>query len=128
MVVANELSDVTMYDNQADAGNLPAQERGHAKVFSAMTQGGKAGPDIAAGESWHRRDAGGGLRAAVFGVNDGLVSNLSLVFGVAGADPAHRFILLAGIAGLLAGSFSLADGEQISISSKRELFDRQIAL
>jgi VIT1/CCC1 family predicted Fe2+/Mn2+ transporter len=69
------------------------------------------------------------LRAVIFGVSDGLVSNLSLVMGVAGAssnDP--RFILLAGIAGLLAGAFSMAAGEYISMQSQRELFEHQIAL
>jgi VIT1/CCC1 family predicted Fe2+/Mn2+ transporter len=126
-VMSGELADMTMYDEQPDAGNLPQQERGHARVFSAMTQG-ESGAAIAARESWHRRDAGGGLRAAVFGVNDGLVSNLSLVFGVAGAAPAMKFILLAGLAGLLAGAFSMAAGEFISISSQRDLFERQIEL
>ena len=66
----------------------------------------------------------------IFGVSDGLVSNLALVMGVAGAATAAepRFILLAGIAGLLAGSFSMAAGEYISMQSQRELFERQIAL
>jgi VIT1/CCC1 family predicted Fe2+/Mn2+ transporter len=127
MVTANELSDMTMYDNQPDAGTLPRQERGHARVFRAMT-GVTTGADIAARESWHRRDAGGGLRAAVFGVNDGLVSNLSLVFGVAGANPGRHFVLLAGLAGLLAGAFSMGAGEFISVGTQRELFERQIAL
>jgi VIT1/CCC1 family predicted Fe2+/Mn2+ transporter len=126
-VMSGELADMTMYDDQPDAGNLSQQERGHARVFSAMSRG-ESGATIASRESWHRRDAGGGLRAAVFGVNDGLVSNLSLVFGVAGAAPEMRFILLAGLAGLLAGAFSMAAGEFISISSQRDLFERQIAL
>jgi VIT1/CCC1 family predicted Fe2+/Mn2+ transporter len=72
------------------------------------------------------------LRAVIFGVSDGLVSNLALVMGVAGAANAassnDRFILLAGIAGLLAGAFSMAAGEYISMQSQRELFERQIAL
>jgi VIT1/CCC1 family predicted Fe2+/Mn2+ transporter len=92
----------------------------------------RAGEDIPEAilgrERWHRRDRGGSLRAAVFGVNDGLVSNLSLVIGVAGAGPEPRFILLAGIAGLLAGSFSMAAGEFVSMSAQRELYERQIAL
>ncbi|HLZ70363.1 MAG TPA: VIT1/CCC1 family protein [Dehalococcoidia bacterium] len=129
MVMANELSDVSMYDDQPDAAGLPQQERSHARIFSAMANPrGVSGSQIAAGERWHRRDAGGGLRAAVFGVNDGLVSNLSLVFGVAGANPGRSFILLTGLAGLLAGAFSMAAGEYISITSQRELFQRQIAL
>ena len=71
----------------------------------------------------------GTLRAVIFGVSDGLVSNLSLVMGVAGAASSNpSFILLAGIAGLLAGAFSMAAGEYISMQSQRELFERQIAL
>ena len=65
----------------------------------------------------------------IFGVSDGLVSNLSLVMGVAGASRSHpSFIVLAGVAGLLAGAFSMAAGEYISMQSQRELFERQIEL
>lgn len=80
-------------------------------------------------ERWHRSSRSGTLRAVIFGVSDGLVSNLALVMGVAGAaSDAPRFILLAGIAGLLAGAFSMAAGEYISMQSQRELFARQIEL
>ena len=78
-----------------------------------------------------RRASGrsGTLRAVIFGVSDGLVSNLSLVMGVTGAAAGNpSFILLAGIAGLLAGAFSMAAGEYISMQSQRELFEHQIAL
>jgi VIT1/CCC1 family predicted Fe2+/Mn2+ transporter len=85
--------------------------------------------EIVAAERWHRAGQSGTLRAAIFGISDGLVSNLSLVMGVAAAAPAEpRFILLAGIAGLLAGAFSMAAGEYISMQSQRELYERQIAL
>lgn len=83
---------------------------------------------IAKGERWHRSGRSGTLRASIFGVSDGLVSNLSLVMGVAGASDKGGFILLAGIAGLLAGAFSMAAGEYISMQSQRELFERQIEL
>ena len=86
---------------------------------------------IAARERWHRSSRSGTLRAVIFGVSDGLVSNLALVMGVAGANVAigaGNFVLLAGIAGLLAGAFSMAAGEYISMQSQRELFERQIAL
>ncbi len=86
-------------------------------------------PELGQPERWHRAGQSGTLRAVIFGVSDGLVSNTSLVMGVAGAaagDP--RFILLAGIAGLLAGAFSMAAGEYISMQSQRELFERQIVL
>jgi VIT1/CCC1 family predicted Fe2+/Mn2+ transporter len=71
---------------------------------------------------------GGSLRAAVFGVNDGLVSNASLILGVAGAGADNATVLLAGIAGLLAGAFSMAAGEYVSMRSQREMFEYQIAL
>ena len=70
----------------------------------------------------------GALRAAIFGANDGLVSNLSLIMGVAGAGVDHSVVILAGVAGLLAGAFSMAAGEYISVRSQRELFESQIAL
>jgi VIT1/CCC1 family predicted Fe2+/Mn2+ transporter len=66
----------------------------------------------------------GTLRAAIFGVNDGLVSNLSLIMGFAGASVSNRFILLAGVAGLLAGAFSMGAGEFVSMKVQRELFER----
>ncbi len=72
--------------------------------------------------------SGGNLRAAVFGVNDGLVSNASLMMGVAGASGDVKIILLSGMAGLLAGAFSMAAGEYVSMRSQRELFEYQIGL
>jgi vacuolar iron transporter family protein len=71
---------------------------------------------------------GGNLRAAVFGVNDGLISNASLLLGVAGANAPHHLIVLSGIAGLLAGACSMAAGEYVSVSSQRELYEYQIEL
>jgi len=75
----------------------------------------------------HETAANAVLRPIVFGANDGLVSNLALVMGVAGADPAPSVIVLAGVAGLLAGAFSMGVGEYISVRSQRELLDYQIA-
>ena len=76
----------------------------------------------------HRTVGGGNLRAAVFGVNDGLVSNTSLLLGVAGAGAANEYVVLSGLAGLLAGAFSMAAGEYVSVRSQRELFEYQIGL
>jgi VIT1/CCC1 family predicted Fe2+/Mn2+ transporter len=70
----------------------------------------------------------GALRAAIFGVNDGLVSNLSLIFGVAGAGADNQVVVLAGVAGLLAGAFSMASGEYVSVRVQREVFQRLIHL
>lgn len=91
---------------------------------------GHAAPDPSTGmEQRHRGlSSGGNLRAAVFGVNDGLVSNASLIFGVAGASVEPAMVLLSGTAGLLAGAFSMAAGEYISVRSQREMYEYQIAL
>ena len=70
---------------------------------------------------------GGNLRAAVLGANDGLVSNLSLVMGVAGGVDDPKFVLFAGIAGLVAGAFSMAAGEYISVRSQRDVYRHQIS-
>ena len=75
----------------------------------------------------HRALGGGTLRAGVFGVNDGLVSNTCLVMGVAGAAVEPGIILITGVAGLLAGAFSMAAGEFISMLSQKEMFEHQIA-
>jgi len=76
----------------------------------------------------HRRNMGGNLRASVFGVNDGLVSNASLVLGVAGAGAHGSYVLMTGIAGLLAGALSMAAGEYVSVRSQREMYEYQIGL
>jgi VIT1/CCC1 family predicted Fe2+/Mn2+ transporter len=76
----------------------------------------------------HQNLAGGNLRAAVFGANDGLVSNSSLVFGMAGATGDAGLLLTAGVAGLLAGALSMAAGEYVSVRSQRELYEHQIDL
>jgi VIT1/CCC1 family predicted Fe2+/Mn2+ transporter len=91
---------------------------------------GHPAPDATSGmERRHRGLASGGnLRAAVFGVNDGLVSNASLILGVAGANADPGVILLSGVAGLLAGAFSMAAGEYVSVRSQREMYEYQIAL
>jgi vacuolar iron transporter family protein len=94
----------------------PAGPPGHAMPTSVEEVGRR-----------HRGLGGGTLRAAVFGVNDGLVSNTCLVMGVAGAAAAPDVILLTGVAGLLAGAFSMAAGEFISMLSQREMFEHQIA-
>ena len=80
-------------------------------------------------EHRHRGLHGGGnLRAAVFGVNDGLVSNASLILGIAGASPDANVVLLTGVAGMCAGAFAMATGEYVSMRSQRELFEYQIGL
>jgi VIT1/CCC1 family predicted Fe2+/Mn2+ transporter len=154
LVQALEGDEEQAYDAQSspEVASIAADERQHAEIWkrladskavaaSAAAVVGPAGrdgvgdagrvrapADIGRREGWHRTARSGTLRAVIFGVSDGLVSNLSLVMGVAGASGASNFILLAGIAGLLAGASSMAAGEYISMQSQRELFERQIAL
>ena len=90
--------------------------------------GGMEGPALASLEGRHRSTGGNALRAAVLGANDGLVSNLSLVMGVAGATLNNRTVLITGLAGLLAGAISMALGEWLSVQSSRELFSHQIQI
>jgi VIT1/CCC1 family predicted Fe2+/Mn2+ transporter len=128
-LAANETRDSAAYDNQPEArkAGLPSDERSHALLMRAVAgEGGLAGPTLAMLEGRHR---GGGntLRAAVLGANDGLVSNLSLVMGVAGAAVAQNTIVLTGLAGLVAGACSMAMGEWLSVTSSRELYQSQIA-
>jgi len=79
-------------------------------------------------ETRHRSVGGNALRAAVLGGNDGLVSNFSLVMGIAGASSGQKEVMLAGFAGLLAGALSMAMGEWISVKSSRELYENQMNL
>src|SRR5579862_4707595 len=74
----------------------------------------------------HRDVTGGGARAAVLGAGDGLITNVSLVLGVAGASASASTVRLAGVAGLLAGAFSMAAGEFVSVRAQRELTEREL--
>jgi VIT1/CCC1 family predicted Fe2+/Mn2+ transporter len=128
-----EQRDSGQYDAQAEAvaGGLPAAERSHARVVQAIESsapGGLQGSALARLEGRHRAMGGNALRAAVLGANDGLVSNLSLVMGVAGAAVAERTILLTGLAGLVSGACSMAMGEWLSVNSSREFYQKQIEI
>jgi VIT1/CCC1 family predicted Fe2+/Mn2+ transporter len=131
-IVGREAKGTAKYSGQpapAEA-NMAVQERSHAhlllKIASKKTEGMEGG-HLAQLEGRHR-GGGNALRAAVLGANDGLVSNLSLVMGVAGADMSAKAIIITGLAGLLAGSASMALGEWLSVQSARELYENQIAI
>src|SRR5262249_13706209 len=129
VVAADALRGVEAYRAQPDAAPLVESERSVARAAVALVDGGRATEVTERGREHRRSTAGNGsLRAAVFGVNDGLTSNLSLVMGVAGAAPDNQWILLSGLAGLLAGAFSMGGGEFISMLSQRELFEKELAL
>jgi len=121
-----EVKGRNQYVGQPEAVGIPAEERAHLRTIRALEVDVSGRQEIIGRERWHFMVGSGGLRAAVFGVNDGLVSNFSLVMAFAGAEARPEYILLAGIAGLLAGSFSMASGEYISMRAQRELFEQQI--
>ncbi len=134
-----ERIDSHKYDLQpeARAGGLPQQEQSHARLLRAITSNpagargshvGLEGSQIARLEGRHRAIGGNALRAAVLGANDGLLSNFSLVMGVAGADLSGNSTLITGVAGLLAGACSMALGEWLSVQSARELYERQMGV
>ena len=127
-----EQIDSGQYDKQheAVAGGLPGVERSHARIIQALAGSSPAtleGGTLARLEGRHRGMGGNALRAAVLGANDGLVSNMSLVMGVAGASMSSHVVLLTGMAGLAAGACSMAMGEWLSVTTARESFQRQIA-
>ena len=110
MLAAQKVRGISVY------GAAPAPAAGHLMPTATTDFG-----------SEHRSAGGGSVRAAVFGANDGLLSNTCLIIGVAGASVDSHALLLTGIAGLLAGAFSMASGEFVSVLSQRELFEHQIA-
>jgi len=113
VLAAMKLRGLSVY-SAPSAGSAPL---GHAMPTSLSEVGAR-----------HRSSLGGILRASVFGMNDGLLSNASLVLGVAGAGAANGYVLMTGAAGLLAGALSMAAGEYVSVRTQREMYEYQIAL
>lgn len=122
-----EAADAAKYIGVPEAPTEMGQEEiQHGRSLASI---GKGAPGrIADIESRHRVRSGGALRAATFGINDGLVSNLSLVMGVAGGTGNAKIVMLAGVAGLFAGAFSMGTGEWISVRSQTELYEREIEI
>jgi VIT1/CCC1 family predicted Fe2+/Mn2+ transporter len=132
-LASEEQTDSHLYSQLPETQHTPmaAQEQSHQRLLEQIARsapGGVEGSVLARIEGRHRTLGGNALRAAVLGANDGLVSNLSLIMGVAGAALDSRIILLTGFAGLLAGAISMALGEWLSVQSSRELYERQIAI
>lgn len=109
---------------------LTGYESNHVRILRAILEKETkvSGAQLAKFEKRHRNVGGNALRAAVLGGNDGLVSNFSLVMGVAGASAGGSAVLLAGSAGLLAGALSMSLGEWISVKSSQELYENQMQL
>jgi len=127
LVLRQEAADAAKYRAVPEATpEMAASEMAHGRVLSSFDETAGPGERIVRAERRHRMGAGGALRASVFGVSDGLVSNLLLVMGVAGGTDDNSFVVLAGVVGLLSGAFSMAAGEWNSVRSQRELYEREL--
>ncbi len=120
---------VDRFGPRASRHVLTAMKLRGVSVYSGSTAAGHAMPtSISQVGQRHRGVSGGNLRATVFGINDGLVSNAALVMGIAGAGSSPGTVLVTGVAGLLAGALSMAAGEYVSVRSQRDMYEYQIAL
>jgi len=124
LLMRSEERAVAAYAAHPSLGELEAEARAHADELAAL--GGPGAFDGIRTAIGRSASSSGSLRAAVLGINDGLVSNFSLVMGVAGGTSDSKIILLAGVAGLFAGAFSMAAGEWVSMRSQREMFEHLI--
>lgn len=123
------LSSAVLKEKRKSNMPVTGAETNHVKVLqNIINNSAVSGSTIARFETRHRSVGGNALRAAVLGGNDGLVSNFSLVMGVAGATQGQDGVLLAGLAGLLAGALSMALGEWISVKSSQELYENQMEI
>lgn len=130
MDTEKSLADAVVSQKRKNKVPVVGNEDSHIKILRSILDNDTriAGNQLSRFEKRHRSVGGNAIRAAVLGGNDGLVSNFSLVMGIAGATVAQTGVLLAGMAGLLAGALSMALGEWISVKSSQELYENQMQL
>ena len=130
MDTEKSLSNAIIKTKEKNKLEITGTETNHVEILWSILENDKSisGAQHAKFESPHRSVGGNAIRAAVLGGNDGLVSNFSLVMGIAGATGGGKGVLLAGIAGLLAGALSMSLGEWISVKSSQELYENQMAI
>lgn len=130
MDTEKSISNAVIHAKKQNGAIITGSETNHVKILRSLldSESKVTGSNLAKFESKHRSVGGNALRAAVLGGNDGLVSNFSLVMGIAGATSGQSGVLLAGVAGLLAGALSMALGEWISVKSSQELYENQMQL
>jgi VIT1/CCC1 family predicted Fe2+/Mn2+ transporter len=130
MDTEKSLSNAIIKTKEKNKLELTGSETNHVKILWSILENDKniSGEQHARFETRHRSVGGNAIRAAVLGGNDGLSSNFSLIMGVAGATAGEKGVLLAGIAGLLGGSLSMALGEWVSVKSSQELYENQMAI
>ena len=122
-----ESKEIGAYVHEVEGQEPLEEEKNHARILSKMALENPDNQQVR--EVWHTHGSGGSVRAAVLGINDGLVSNFCLMMGVAGGTtPSGNFdfIILAGVAALVAGSLSMATGEYISVRSQKDIYEHQI--
>lgn len=130
MDTEKSISNALIATRKKNQKELTGSEINHVRILRSILEqeSNVTGRHLARFESRHRSVGGNAIRAAVLGGNDGLISNFSLVMGIAGATSGHGGVLLAGISGLLAGALSMALGEWISVKSAQELYQNQMQL
>lgn len=130
MDTKKSISNAVITAKQKNKKELTGKESNHVTILRTILEKEKkvTGIQLSKFESRHRSVGGNAIRAAVLGGNDGLVSNFSLVMGIAGATAGQEGVLLAGLAGLLAGALSMALGEWISVKSSQELYENQMQI
>ncbi|MDR3652930.1 MAG: VIT1/CCC1 transporter family protein [Paludibacter sp.] len=130
MDTEKSLSSAIVRTKEKNQMELTGTETNHVKILWSILENDKeiSGAQHAKFEKRHRSVGGNAIRAAVLGGNDGLLSIFSLVMGIAGATGGNHSVLLAGVAGLLAGAMSMALGEWISVKSSQELYENQMAI
>ncbi len=128
ILIMGESQDIKAYAQEPDTREIVKDEREHSQTLRMLGNVKKGDDNGIREDSPTWGSSSGSLRAAVLGVNDGLVSNFSLVMGIAGGSDQKSFVLLAGITGLLAGAFSMAAGEYVSMRSQKDMLERQIQM
>ncbi|MBK7094026.1 MAG: VIT1/CCC1 transporter family protein [Saprospiraceae bacterium] len=128
METEKSISNAIISQKKKTSRTIDGSETNHVQILRSILEKGDkvTGAHLSKFESRHRSVGGNAIRAAVLGGNDGLVSNFSLVMGIAGATAGQSGVLLAGLAGLLAGALSMALGEWISVKSSQELYENQM--
>ena len=130
MDTEKSISNAVITSKKKNNKKLSGSETTHVTILRTILEKEKrvTGTQLSKFESRHRSVGGNAIRAAVLGGNDGLVSNFSLIMGIAGATAGQEGVLLAGLAGLLAGALSMSLGEWISVKSSQELYENQMQI
>lgn len=130
MDTEKSISNAVISTKKKNKQEITGAETTHVTILRSILEKEKkvSGAQLSKFESRHRSVGGNAIRAAVLGGNDGLVSNFSLIMGIAGASAGQEGVLLAGLAGLLAGALSMSLGEWISVKSSQELYENQMQL